>query len=66
MEGIDTTLEILLSLDRFNPRYYWLKGLYDLNNGDSVSAKNNFENAMEYDLEGTVSINVETLLAQVE
>ncbi|MCD4811141.1 hypothetical protein K8R14_00835 [bacterium] len=66
IEGLDSTLEILLSLDRFNPQYYWLKGLYDLEGGDKISAKNNFENALEYDLEGNISTEVEELLAQVE
>lgn len=66
LESVSSDLEILLSLDRFNPQYYWMKGVFDLDSGDEVSAKSNFESALEYDLEGNVSIEVEKLLAQVE
>lgn len=65
-ENIDISFESLLELDRFNASYYWLKGEYDLKNSDIESAKSNFETALEYDLYGDVSTEVEKLLAQVE
>ncbi len=65
-ENIEADCEELLSLDRFNPKYYWLKGSYDLSQSDTQSAKNNFELALEYDLEGFVTQEVEKLLAQFE
>jgi tetratricopeptide (TPR) repeat protein len=64
----DTTqqdLDILLTLDRFNPRYYWLKGLYDISIGDNGSAKDSLELALEYDLNGEVTKEVQSLLAQL-
>jgi tetratricopeptide (TPR) repeat protein len=65
-ENIETDFEQLLSLDRFNPKYYWLKGVYNISQSDNQSAKNNFELALEYDLQGTVTQEVEDLLAQLE
>ena len=65
-ENISESFDSLLTLDRFNPNYYWLKGLEEKNNGDTQSAKNSFEKALEYDLDGDVSVEVEKLLAQVE
>jgi tetratricopeptide (TPR) repeat protein len=64
--NLDSEFEELLALDMYNPYYYWLKGIYDRNMGDTNSAINNFENALEYDLEGEVSENVLELLAQLQ
>jgi hypothetical protein len=65
-ENIETDFEALLALDRFNPNYYWLKGLYSLSLSDTATAKTNLELAMEYDIQGEVTIEVENLLAQLE
>jgi hypothetical protein len=64
-ENTEQELEQLLALDRFNPRYYWLKGLYELSLSDTGAARNSFELALEYDLEGDVTQEVEVLLAQL-
>ncbi|MDD3474713.1 MAG: tetratricopeptide repeat protein [Candidatus Dojkabacteria bacterium] len=65
-DNIDQDFESLLALDRFNPKYYWMKGVYLLSMFDTESAKENFEIAMEYDTQGDVTKNVEDLLAQLE
>ena len=65
-DNIDQDFDSLLELDRFNPKYYWMKGAYLLSIFDSKSAKDNFEIAMEYDTQGDVTENVEDLLAQLE
>jgi len=65
-DNIEQDFESLLELDRFNPNYYWMKGVYLLSIFDSESAKDNFEIAMEYDTQGDVTQNVEDLLAQLE
>jgi len=65
-DSIEQDFESLLELDRFNPKYYWMKGTYFLSIFDSESAKDNFEIAMEYDTQGDVTKNVEDLLAQLE
>lgn len=64
--SLDGEFENLLALDKYNPRYYWLKGVYDRNMGDTNSAVNNFEIALEYDLDGEVSESVLELLAQLQ
>jgi tetratricopeptide (TPR) repeat protein len=65
-DNIEQDFELLLELDRFNPKYYWMRGAYLLSILDSESAKDNFEIAMEYDTQGYVTKNVEDLLAQLE
>jgi tetratricopeptide (TPR) repeat protein len=65
-DNIEQDFESLLGLDRFNSKYYWMKGVYLLSILDNESAKNNFEIAMEYDTQGDVTKNVEDLLAQLE
>jgi hypothetical protein len=64
-ENVEQDLQTLLELDRFNPRYYWVKGLYEISISDSGGARNSFELALEYDLEGDVTKQVEDLLAQL-
>jgi tetratricopeptide (TPR) repeat protein len=64
-ENTEQDLEQLLALDRFNPRYYWLKGLYEISLSDTGAARNSLELALEYDLEGEVTQEVEDLLAQL-
>lgn len=64
--SIDQDFENLLELDRFNPKYYWMKGAYALSQFDTESAKENFEISLEYDTEGEVTKVVEDLLAQLE
>jgi tetratricopeptide (TPR) repeat protein len=66
IENIEQDFETLLALDRFNPQYYWMKGVYELTTLNNEAAKNNFELALEYDLGGEVTQEVEDLLAQVE
>jgi hypothetical protein len=66
LKNINQDFDTLLSLDRFNPKYYWLKGSYALLISDSSVAKSNFELALEYDLQGEVTNEVEDLLAQLE
>lgn len=64
-ETVEQDLETLLALDRFNPRYYWVKGLYEISLSDITSAQDTLELALEYDLEGEVTQEVEDLLAQL-
>ncbi len=59
-------LEQLLALDRFNSKYYWLNGLNSENNSDNESAIRNYEYALEYDLEGSVTVEIEDLLARLQ
>jgi hypothetical protein len=65
-EGIQQDLDVLYELDRFNPKYYWVKGLFDKEVSDNQAAKESFELALEYDTEGKVTEEVEDLLAQIE
>jgi hypothetical protein len=64
-ETVEEDLEALLSLDRLNPKYYWVKGLYELSLSDTSSAKESLELALEYDLDGEVTKEVQDLLAQL-
>jgi tetratricopeptide (TPR) repeat protein len=64
-ETVEEDLEALLSLDRLNPKYYWVKGLYELSLSDTSSAKESLELALEYDLNGEVTKEVQDLLAQL-
>jgi tetratricopeptide (TPR) repeat protein len=64
-ETVEEDLEALLSLDRLNPKYYWVKGLYELSLSDTSSAKESLELALEYDLDGEVTKKVQDLLAQL-
>lgn len=66
LDNIEQDFETLLGLDRFNPRYYWVRGSYELVKQDTGAAKSNWELALEYDLEGEVTQEVEGLLAQLE
>jgi predicted Zn-dependent protease len=65
-ESIDQDFKILLELDRFNPYYYWMKGVYEMSLSNSSVAKENFELALEYDLQGDVTNEVQDLLAQLK
>ena len=65
-EGLQQDLDILYELDKFNPKYYWVKGLFDQAVSDNQSAKENFQLALEYDIDGKVTEEVEDLLAQIE
>jgi tetratricopeptide (TPR) repeat protein len=64
--NLEQDFDKLLALNRFNPKYYWMMGEYKLAMSDTQAAKNNFELALEYDLEGNVTKEVEGLLARVE
>jgi tetratricopeptide (TPR) repeat protein len=66
MENVEEELGRLLVLDRFNPRYYWMKGVYSLSLSDTQEAKDSFELALEYDLDGDVTKEVEKLLAPLQ
>ena len=65
-EDMTQELEQLLELDRFNPKYYWLNGISSQNNNDNEGAIRNFEYALEYDLAGSVTLEVEDLLARIQ
>jgi tetratricopeptide (TPR) repeat protein len=64
-ETVEEDLEALLALDRLNPKYYWVKGLYEISLSDTSSAKESLELALEYDLDGEVTKEVQDLLAQL-
>lgn len=66
LENIEQDFEALLELDRFNPSYYWMRGKYQLIEQDAGAAESSLELALEYDLEGEVTQEVEDLLAQLE
>jgi tetratricopeptide (TPR) repeat protein len=65
-EGVQQDLDVLYELDKFNPKYYWAKGLFDQAVSDNQAAKESFELALEYDIEGKVTEEVKDLLAQIE
>lgn len=65
LEDVEQKLEELSVLDRFNPKYYWLKGLYELKLDNRNQAVEYFETALEYDLDGFVTQEVEKLLARL-
>ena len=58
-------LEQLFLLDRLNPKYYWLKGILDYENNNFEDSRNNWEKALEYDLGGIATVEVEKLLSRV-
>ncbi len=64
-ETVKEDLEALLALDRLNPKYYWIKGVYEISLSDTSSAKESLELALEYDLDGEVTKEVQDLLAQL-
>ena len=64
-DTIQGDLETLLTLDRVNPKYYWVKGLYELSLSDTNAATESLEIALEYDLDGEVTQEVQDLLAQL-
>jgi tetratricopeptide (TPR) repeat protein len=66
VENIEQDFETLLELDRFNPYYYWMKGVYEMSLSNTSVARENFELALEYDLQGDVTEEVEDLLAQLK
>lgn len=64
-ETVEEDLEALLALDRLNPKCYWIKGVYEISLSDTSSAKESLELALEYDLDGEITKEVQDLLAQL-
>jgi len=66
LDDVEEDLENLLELDRFNSQYYWMKGVYEISLSEDEAAKDSFELALEYDLGGITTEEVEKLLAELE
>lgn len=63
---IQTTLDSLLKLDRYNPKYYLLLGRFQFEQGNASDAANAFKKAIEYDLSNSVTEEATRLLSSVD
>ena len=63
---IESALEELFAIDRYNPKYYYLLAKRDFANGESDRAKSNLEKSLEYDLEYEITDSALKLLSRVE
>ncbi len=59
-------LNLLKSLDRYNPEYYWLNGWVLLIQNNKTEAKSNLNKAINYDLNGQTTENAKKLLARID
>jgi uncharacterized protein HemY len=66
LDDMNSTLTELASLDKYNPKYYLLLGRYELEKGDSGSAKDSFKKSIEYDLNNSVTDEALKLLSNIE
>lgn len=66
LDDMNSTLTELASLDKYNPKYYLLLGRYELEKGDSDSAKDSFKKSIEYDLNNSVTDEALKLLSNIE
>ncbi|HOV29788.1 MAG TPA: tetratricopeptide repeat protein [Candidatus Dojkabacteria bacterium] len=66
LEEVNSTLTELLTLDKYNPKYYLLLGRYQIAKGDSTSAKESFKKSIEYDLNNSVTDETLKLLSNIE
>ncbi|MHC1716498.1 MAG: tetratricopeptide repeat protein [Candidatus Dojkabacteria bacterium] len=64
--GISELLDQLLAFSKYNPKYYLLKGRYDLSLSNMDGAKSALENVLEYDLNGTVTPEASGLLSNIK
>lgn len=58
-------LSQLLTIDEYNPWYYYLEGKMYLQNTDTAQAKTNLEKAIDLDIEGTVTESAKKLLSRI-
>jgi tetratricopeptide (TPR) repeat protein len=65
-DKVPSMLEDLKGYDKYNPYYYLLNGRLAFSLGDNEEAKENWEKAIEYDLDGEVTESALKLLSRVE
>ena len=63
---IQTTLDNLLKIDRYNAQYYLLLGRLQYEQGNASEAANSFKKAIEYDLDNSVTDEATRLLSNVD
>ena len=66
ISDISTILDSLLSLDRFNAKYYYLLGRSQFEQGDAESAKQSLSKALEYDLNYEITEDSSKLLSSID
>ncbi len=63
---ITLVLDELLALDRFNPKYYYLLGRLEFEQGDAESAKQALNKSLEYDLNYEITEDSSKLLSSID
>lgn len=63
---VSSTLDSLLSEDRYNPKYYLLLGRLEIAKGNSSEASNALKKAIEYDLNDNITDEATNLLSSVD
>ncbi len=66
ISDIVNVLDELLALDRFNPKYYYLLGRLEFEQGDAESAKQALSKAIEYDLKYEITEDSAKLLSNID
>jgi tetratricopeptide (TPR) repeat protein len=64
--GIQELLDQLYSLSKYNPKYYLLKGRYDLTLNNTEDAKSSLEKSIEYDIQGLVVEESSKMLSNIK
>lgn len=63
---ITKTLDELLKLDRYNPKYYFLLGRLQFEQGQAIEASDSLKKAIEYDLNYNITEDAMRLLSTVD
>jgi len=66
LDEAQLTLDVFWELDQYDPRYNLLVGQLNFEKGELEEARVYAKKAIEYDLEGIVSNDAQTLLAQID
>lgn len=62
----ETVLDELLALDRFNPKYYYLLGRIEFEQGNSDASTEALKKSIEYDLEYSITEDATRLLSNIK
>lgn len=65
LDAVNTVLNELITLDKYNANYYLLLGRYNIEKGDSQEAKNALEKSIEYDLNNSITDEALKLLSNI-
>ncbi len=63
---INLVLDSLLEIDRYNPKYYFLLGRLQFEQGNATAASDSLKKALEYDLDYAIAEEASKLLSSVD